>query len=178
MKKLNFGCGKDIRKGYINVDIVKLDGVDIVCDLNKQPYPFADEEFDEIYADNVLEHLDNFIDVMRELHRILKGGGKLIVKVPHFLSHDAWSHPQHTREFTIETFDFFVRGTKRHKIDGRCFDFSFSRIRRKIIFEKGRNPINWYQYPYEFLINFFPEFYERTFFRIIPCSHIVVELIK
>ncbi len=30
MKKLNLGCGKDIRKGYINLDLKKLPGVDIV----------------------------------------------------------------------------------------------------------------------------------------------------
>ena len=30
MKKLNLGAGTDIRKGYVNLDIVKLKGIDVV----------------------------------------------------------------------------------------------------------------------------------------------------
>ena len=47
--KLNIGCGKKILNGYINLDVVKLPGVDIVHDLNKYPWPFKDNYFDEIY---------------------------------------------------------------------------------------------------------------------------------
>lgn len=45
MKKLNLGCGKDIKAGYVNLDIVKLDGVYVVWDVNKLPLPFKKEEF-------------------------------------------------------------------------------------------------------------------------------------
>ncbi|HPC10341.1 MAG TPA: class I SAM-dependent methyltransferase, partial [archaeon] len=65
--KLNIGCGKKILKGYINLDVVKLPGVDIVHDLNKYPWPFKDNYFDEIYADNVLEHLDDIIKPIEEI---------------------------------------------------------------------------------------------------------------
>ena len=61
MKKLNLGCGKKILKGYINLDCVKFPGVDKVHNLNKYPWPFKDNEFDEIYCDNILEHLDGII---------------------------------------------------------------------------------------------------------------------
>lgn len=47
-KKLNLGCGKDIKKEYVNLDIRKFPGVDIIHDLNKFPYPFKDDSFDEI----------------------------------------------------------------------------------------------------------------------------------
>jgi SAM-dependent methyltransferase len=176
--KLNFGCGKDIKKDYWNVDIVKLPGVNQVINLDKTPYPFKDEQFSEIYADNVLEHLENFIPIMQELHRILKKNGKLFIKVPHYLSHDAWAHPQHTRAFSIDTFDFFVKGTRRNNIDGRCFDFSFSNIKRRIIFEKGLNPLNFINYIIEPIFNLFPEFYERSWLSMFPCSSIDVEIKK
>ena len=39
--KLNLGCGKDIKEGYINLDIVDYGGNQI-HDINKFPYPFAD----------------------------------------------------------------------------------------------------------------------------------------
>ena len=47
--KLNLGCGRDIREGYVNLDKAGLDGVDVVHDLNVFPYPFEDNEFDEIH---------------------------------------------------------------------------------------------------------------------------------
>ncbi len=178
-KKLNFGCGEKILFGYMNVDIVKLPGVDKVLDLEKTPYPFKDNEFDEIYADNVLEHLEQFIPIMQELHRILKPKGKLIIKVPHFTSHDAWAHPQHTREFTYESFDFFVRNTERHKSDGRCFPFAFNKIKRKkIVFEKGLHPMNWHNYFIELIVNIFPKWYEKTPLRIFPANSVEVVLEK
>ena len=56
--KIDFGCGKSKKDGFIGVDILKLDEVDVVHDLNKKPYPFKDNVATEIYMDNVLEHLD------------------------------------------------------------------------------------------------------------------------
>jgi len=176
--KLNFGCGTDIKKDHWNIDIVKLSGVDQVLNLNKTPYPFKNEQFIEIYADNVLEHLERFIPIMEEMHRILKKGGKLIIKVPHYLSHDAWAHPQHKRAFAVDTFDFFVKGTKRYSIDGRCFNVHFSSIKRKIIFEKGLNPLNFINYILEPLFNLFPEYYERSWLSSFPCSSIYIEITK
>ncbi len=179
MKKLNFGCGEKILPRYVNVDIVKLPGVDIVINLNKTPYPFRDNEFDEIEADNVIEHLDNFIEVMQELQRILKPGGKIRIKVPHFSSHDAWAHPQHTRAFTYESFDFFVRGTTRYNADGRCFPKSFRRIKRKkLVFEKGLHPANWHNYVIEQIANMIPIWYEKTPLRMFPASSIEVVMEK
>ena len=35
--KLNLGCGRFPLPGYVNVDCVKLQGVDMVHDLNKMP---------------------------------------------------------------------------------------------------------------------------------------------
>ncbi len=72
--KLNLGCGSEYLKGYINIDIMQ--GVaDVVWDLNKCPYPFEDDSVDYVLAKHVLEHLDDVISVMNELHRIVKKGG-------------------------------------------------------------------------------------------------------
>lgn len=178
MSKLNLGCGEKIIQGYLNIDIVPLHGVDIVHDLNKIPYPFKDNEFEEIYADNILEHLTNFPRIMQELHRILKENGRVIIKVPHFTSHDAWAHPQHTRPFAYDSFDFFVNGTWRHKKDGRCFPFQFKKIKKRLIFEKGLHPLNWHNYFVELLANLFPKWYEKTPARIFPASAIKVVMQK
>ena len=65
--KLNFGCGTDIKEGYVNADIQE--GADLVFDFNKFPYPFKDNEFDYIYSRNVLEYLENPEKVLIELRR-------------------------------------------------------------------------------------------------------------
>ena len=57
--KLNLGCGKDIKDGYVNLDIVDYGGNQI-HDINTFPYPFPENNFDEIYASHILEHIVNF----------------------------------------------------------------------------------------------------------------------
>ena len=46
--KINICSGKDIKQNYVNLDSVKIPGVDVVHDLNKYPYPFEDNQFNEI----------------------------------------------------------------------------------------------------------------------------------
>ena len=79
--KLNLGCGSDIKKGYINCDKVQIPGVDKIVDLD-QKLDFADNSVDEIILIDVLEHVGDIIKVLEELHRILKKGGALKIRVP------------------------------------------------------------------------------------------------
>ena len=104
MKKLNLGCGQFKKDGFINLDMSELCNPDILHDLENIPYPFKNGAFDLIEADHVLEHLSDPFRVMGEIHRILKPGGKLVIKVPHFSR--ALSHPQHKRGFDI-TFPYY-----------------------------------------------------------------------
>jgi len=113
MKKLNFGCGKDIRKDYINADIAAREGVDRIFDFNVFPYPFADGEFGEIYADNVLEHLDDIPAVMRELHRIAKPNGEIRIIVPYYNCYGAYNDVTHKHYFSHLAFEpFYKKGTR------------------------------------------------------------------
>lgn len=47
--------------------------------------PFADESFDVVTALDVIEHLDDDVAGLREMHRILKTGGKTLIFVPAFM---------------------------------------------------------------------------------------------
>lgn len=99
LKKLNLGCGEDKKPGYVNLDFHDHVSPDVVHDLNVFPYPFEDNSFDEIICYHILEHLDKPFWVMRELHRILKPGGKLFIKVPHFSR--GFSHAEHKAGFDL-----------------------------------------------------------------------------
>ena len=108
MKRLNLGCGMDKKKGYINIDRNKGVNPDMVLDLNKLPYPFKTNEIDEIYSSHILEHIkEEPITVLDEYHRILKPGGKLILRVPHFTK--GFAHPSHRWGFNIMLFEFLNR---------------------------------------------------------------------
>lgn len=82
--KLNLGCGSEKCNGYINIDI-RLDvNPDMAMNLEVIPYPFNDNYVDEILANDIIEHFPyrDVENVVREWHRILKKGGKLIIKTP------------------------------------------------------------------------------------------------
>jgi predicted SAM-dependent methyltransferase len=105
--KLNLGAGKDIKSGYTNHDIANLDGIDIVHNLNQYPWPWEDKFFNEILAMDILEHLDDFVKSMEELHRILKPGGTVTIRVPYWNHSCAYIDPTHKRGFHEQTFHFF-----------------------------------------------------------------------
>jgi len=58
MKKPNIGCGRDIRKGWINVDKFDLPGVDVVHDIESLPLPFGEGGIEVVLCRDVLEHVD------------------------------------------------------------------------------------------------------------------------
>jgi len=66
-------------------------GLDMVSDITAIPAP--DASFDAILCTEVLEHVPHPIDALRELARLLKPGGKLIVTAP-FVSNTHFS-PYH-----------------------------------------------------------------------------------
>lgn len=102
--RLNLGCGEFKRPGYINVDATTRCDPDVCHDLNVLPYPFAENQFEVIEASHVLEHLDNPLVAMTELHRIAQPGARLLVKVPHFSR--GFTHADHRRGFDV-TFPYY-----------------------------------------------------------------------
>lgn len=81
---LHVGCGSNILEDYINLDIYPNKGVDVVCDA-RQGLPFADGQFETIFTEHMLEHVDYPVStksILRELTRVTKSGGKVIIGVP------------------------------------------------------------------------------------------------
>jgi len=82
--KLNLGSNSKRVDGYINVDIQKVDNVDIVSDLTEIPWEFETDSIDHILAQEFLEHLEVkcALPVLKECYRILKQGSSVTIQVP------------------------------------------------------------------------------------------------
>jgi predicted SAM-dependent methyltransferase len=178
LKKLNVGCGHDIRKGWINLDSVELPGVDIIYNIQKTPLPFDNDEFDIILCQDIFEHIE-YIPVFKDLHRILKKGGIITIRVPHFTSRRNYNDPTHKKMFSIRTFEYFVKNSRANR--DYYFNFHFDKIiYSRIIFEK-------YFYLYNYLIELIinanrklkETIYEATFLsRLFPADYLVIKLRK
>lgn len=170
-KRLNVGCGTDILPSYTNLDVNPGKGVDRVYDLNRFPYPFKAGTFEEIRAYSILEHVADLMRTMKELHRILKPGGKLDIIVPHYAGSMAWGNPTHLRTFSYDAFHFFVKGFAKEKYT----DALFSKIKVEFRFGKKWQVWNWL---IEWIANRFPRVYENTPLHIFPLEGMRIQLIK
>lgn len=174
LKILDLGCGKKKRIGAIGVDFSNRHAADIIHNLNIFPYPFNDNEFDEIYLDNVLEHLDNPMEVMEEVHRICKAGGNVKVIVPYFRSVWAFIDPTHKHFFTVDSFAYF---DPHHTICQR-YDYTLARfVVKKVIFNETLQN-RWTKKLMLKLANQYPRQYELYLSHLYPMDDISYFLIK
>ena len=122
---LDVGCGRGITLNALaqagfevhGFEVVRhaVEGIDrrihvkIAASLVEAAYP--DEFFDEVVLWHVLEHVPDPRTIVREVHRILRPSGMLVVAVPNFSSLQArvsgatWFHldlPRHLYHFHIE----------------------------------------------------------------------------
>jgi predicted SAM-dependent methyltransferase len=59
--KLDIGCGKNKKFGFAGLDRVKMDGVDIVCNLDNERIPLGDNSVDEIFSMHFMEHVSDLL---------------------------------------------------------------------------------------------------------------------
>lgn len=91
-KLLDFGCGSKPYKAlfsvseYVGTDIEvsghdhRHEEIDVYYD--GETLPFADESFDSIFSSEVFEHVFNLSQILNELHRVLRPGGRMLLTVP------------------------------------------------------------------------------------------------
>ncbi|MBR9675418.1 methyltransferase domain-containing protein [Candidatus Woesearchaeota archaeon] len=85
--KLNVGAGNRLREDYLNCDIRKTDGLNLVCDTRS--LPFQSGSIDEVFSRHTIEHfsLKEALEAMSEWNRVLKKGGELYIICPNLLFH-------------------------------------------------------------------------------------------
>lgn len=155
LTKLNLGCGPRKIDDFLGIDKVKLPSVDIVHDLNIIPYPFEDNQIDEIFCSHILEHLTDFNRVMEELYRICKSGAIIKVRGPYYKSHLAYGDSTHKHFFTENSFNYFN--------DAHPFNYystaRFEVIKKELISHGKKKLIPFKKFFNIFLWNIFDEIY-------------------
>ena len=103
---LDLGSGPNKKDGFIGVDKYKMKGVDVVCDLGKEKWPWKDNSVDEVNCTHFLEHLTNFngkwerTHFFNELYRVMKKGAKATLVFPHWCSNRYYGDPTHCEPFS------------------------------------------------------------------------------
>lgn len=119
---LDLGCGARKEKGAIGVEILPLEGVDLIADLRKPPYPFQSNSFDVFYFNDVIEHLPNTIATMEEVYRLARPDARVFIRVVNWNSHYTAMDPTHVKAFTENSFDFFGKRVGRSYYTQARFD--------------------------------------------------------
>lgn len=181
--KVELGCGTYKKvDDAISVDIVDLDSVDIVTDLNKG-LPFEDSSIDEIYSFHFLEHVEDLQFILKEIHRVLKPGGKKVATVPHFANPYFYSDYTHNSFFGLYSFSYFDKEQKLFK--RRVPTFYSNELFEVENVTLGFTSPFVTRYPFKKLIGFIAnlcsftkEFHEENLSYIFPPYEIKFELIK
>ena len=80
---VNIGCGPKTMAEWVNVDIARAPGIDVVWDLRKG-LPFPSESCAAIFGEHVIEHMPkaDAEKLLRECLRALKPGGVIRLSTP------------------------------------------------------------------------------------------------
>lgn len=86
-KQLNLGCGLDIKRGFLNIDMNPAHQPDLVADctnLNQLPASY----YDFVLAHDILEHISRIktASTLQEWNRVMSMGGILEFKVPNVVA--------------------------------------------------------------------------------------------
>ena len=128
-RHLDLGCGGVPRNPYRRdeahgIDIALASGLDERlfrrANLSVEPIPHADASFESVSAFDFFEHVPRvlgtadsrgtrfpFIELMNEIHRILKPGGRLWALTPAYPSAEAFQDPTHVNVITERTHEYF-----------------------------------------------------------------------
>ena len=120
-KTLDLGCGPRPKNPF---HASKLYGVDLrddlaenvkIADLSQDNIPYPSNYFDFCTAHDFIEHIprvswpkgvrrDSFVELMNEIHRVLKPGGLFLQKTPCYPSKESFQNPTHVNIITEDTF--------------------------------------------------------------------------
>jgi len=164
--KLDVGCGGNKREGFYGIDIYPYDGVDQVQDLTQIPWNIESNSCEEIYANQVIEHMPDLKAFLGELHRIAANGCLITLTTPHYSSHNSWADPTHLHHLSVAFCKPFTEGYLSAQMPG------FRVVKQKITF----GSLFW-SWPGRLICALFGyRFYEKRFCWMFPASSVVIQL--
>ena len=120
-RRLNIGSGKDFQADFLNVDINDHWAPDFVADVSGDFPPakpvhtrrfgkilIEPGSFDQIIANDVLEHVADLVRTMTNCLNLLRVGGTFDINVPYDLSYGAWQDPTHVRAFNERSWLYYT----------------------------------------------------------------------
>jgi SAM-dependent methyltransferase len=147
---LNAGSGKDFRPDALNVDISPQWNPDLVLDLSLPldcsaryackrfgTFSFSPGMFTRIRAFDMLEHVADVPQTMKNFLDLLRDGGELSLNVPYDLSLGAWQDPTHRHAFNENSWLYYTTwawylGWREWRFTLRRLDYTFSEYGRKL----------------------------------------------
>jgi SAM-dependent methyltransferase len=165
---LDLGCGSKKRPGAIGVDINLASGADVIHDLDVYPYPFETSTADEIYLDNVLEHLVDVVATLEEIHRIGKPECLVRIDVPYFRSRWSAVDPTHRHAFTADSLGYF---DPSHPFFNQ-YHYSSARFTVQRVLFNDRFPSDGVRALIARAANRWPERYEQHVAPILPLDEL------
>jgi hypothetical protein len=127
--KLNMGCGFKKLNDHWNVDIESKCNPDEVLNFEVTPWPYEDNFFDKINADNILEHLGQnpkvFTNIIKEMYRVSKDGAEWFINVPHHRCDLYWDDYTHVRPLSAKTFKMFDQKVNFESIAKKLSDSTY-----------------------------------------------------
>lgn len=150
-RHLDIGCGAKPRNPYRRdeshgVDIALPTGANPAlfrrANLSLEPIPYPDSTFDSVSAFDFLEHVPRllptpdgratrfpFVELMNEVHRVLKPGGLLYAVTPAYPRPEAFHDPTHVNFITAGTASYFCGEAPEARMYG--FSGRFDELRNE-----------------------------------------------
>lgn len=156
---LDVGCGIHKFPGAVGLDRNPASRPDVLADLDRIPYPFRDNSFDEVRAVHVIEHVADVIRMIEEMHRLTKPGGQLHIVTPHYTDFSSFCDPTHRWHLNSYSLRYFGQ-------DNAGYSY-YSPIRLREISVRLKLLSLWRYLGFEWLVNHWPRF--RRFWEHYLC---------
>lgn len=128
--RLNLGCGKDVKPGWVNIDLFS-DNPDVVK-MDIRRLDIADNAADEILASDILEHFSHReVDlILIEWARVLKPGGIIEIRCPNLkLQINAYMRG----DWNADVASYMIFGGQTNPGDYHCVAFDENSIRQHLL---------------------------------------------
>ena len=174
---VDLGCGSKKKPDRIGVDKVDQPQIDVVADIEEGLGFFPDDSVDQIHCRSVLEHINNFENLMAEIIRVLKPAGTAHIFVPHFSNPYYYSDFTHKRSFGLYSFYYFVEKDQqlKRKVPNFYTDTRIQIVSQRLVFRSSFKILNPVKKLFGRFINLhsrLQEYYEENLCDMLPCHGI------